>query len=202
MRHQTYRSAIKAQTQLSPDYESAILCSVQREQEWLSRKYYQNLYSIFCRVCGLLLYKSVLAMKTEQDFAIAIFAERYAKDASATQIADAATSTWRDIYTALSPIIGQRGVVILTKRCLHLQQRNYPSLKAIRDSKILPGEFPALHAVLVKETSANAVLINNALLNTFYELLSNLIGTSLTLQLLHSVFELPSNGDPVQDTLS
>ena len=76
------------------------------------------------------------------------------------------------------------------------------SLKVIRDSKILPNDFPALHAVLVKETTANAVAINNALLNTFYELLSNLIGTSLTLQLLHSVFDQPSNGEPVQDTLS
>lgn len=140
-------------------------------------------------------------MKAEHDFAIANFARRYGKNASATQIADAATATWRDIYTALSPIIGQRGVVVLTKRCLHLQQLNYPSLKVIRDSKILPGEFPALHAVLIKETSTNAILINNALLNTFYELLSNLIGMSLTLQLLHSVFDTPSNRDPLQDTL-
>ena len=141
-------------------------------------------------------------MKAEHDLAIAIFARRYAKDANISQISDAAISTWRDIYTALSPIIGQRGVVVLTKRCLHLQQLNYPSLKVIRDSNILPNDFPSLHAVLVKETTANAVAINNALLNTFYELLSNLIGTSLTLQLLHSVFDQPSNGEPVQDTLS
>lgn len=140
-------------------------------------------------------------MKAVQDFAIETFARRYGEYANASQIAEAATSTWRDIYGLLSPIIGQRGVIILTKRCLHLQQLNYPSLKIIRDSKILPNEFSALHAVLAKETTANAILINSALLNTFYELLSNLIGTSLTLQLLHSVFDTPSNGDPVQDTL-
>jgi len=125
----------------------------------------------------------------------------YAKDASATEIADNAILAWCDIYNALSPIIGQRGVIALTKRCLHLQQLNYPSLKIIRNSNIFPGEFSSLHAVLVNETSTNAALISSALLNTFYELLSNLIGETLTLQLLHSVFDAPSNGDPVQDTL-
>jgi hypothetical protein len=90
-------------------------------------------------------------MKAVQDFAIEIFARRYGKDATASQIADAATSTWRDIYALLSPIIGQRGIVILTKRCLHLQQLNYPSLKVIRDSKILPNDFPALHAYSSKK---------------------------------------------------
>jgi len=141
-------------------------------------------------------------MKTEEEFAASIFAQRCPKDASAGQVADGACSIWRDINTALSPVIGQHGVVALIKRSLHLQCMYYPALKTIPGSKILPSEFLALHALLIKETTANAVLTNNALLNTFYELLTNLIGASLTHQLLHSVFAPPSNGAPVQDTLS
>jgi hypothetical protein len=140
-------------------------------------------------------------MKTQQGFAVEIFSKRYAKNATAIQIADAASSIWRDIYTALSPVIGPRGGVALTKRCLHLQQSIHPCLKPICESTVLPNGFPSLHAVLAKETSANAVLVNTALLNTFYELLSNLIGTSLTRTLLHSVFDAPSNGEPEEDTL-
>lgn len=141
-------------------------------------------------------------MKMEEEFADAVFAHRCAKDASACQIADTACASWRDITIVLSPIIGQQGVVALIKRSLHLQYVNYPALKAIHDSVILPGEFSALHALLIKNTTANAVLINNALLNTFYELLTNLIGVSITHQLLHSIYVSPSNGDPVQDILS
>jgi len=141
-------------------------------------------------------------MKAEEDFATAIFAGRYSQDASSIQIADAATMIWSDISIALSPVIGQRGVDTLTKRCLHLQKLNYTSLKTISDEQIIPSDFHALHSILAYETNTNALLINNALLNTFYELLSNLIGTSLTLQLLHSVVDTPSNGDAEQDTLS
>jgi len=141
-------------------------------------------------------------MKAEKDFATAFFAGRYGKDANSIQIADAAALIWSDISIALSPVIGQRGVETLTKRCLHLQKFHYPSLKTISDEKILLSDFHALHSVLINETNTNALLINNALLNTFYELLSNLIGASLTLQLLHSVVDTPSNGNAEQDTLS
>lgn len=63
-----------------------------------------------------------------------------------------------------------------------------------------PREFSALHAVLLQQTLTNAVLINNALLNTFYELLEYLIGASLIHQLLHSSFAPPAGGNPLQDT--
>lgn len=141
-------------------------------------------------------------MKNESDFASAIFAGHYTEDASAIQIANAACKNWCAINNALSPVIGQKGVITLIKRSLQLQRQEYPALKTITDLNILSAKFPTLHAVLIKQTTSNAVLMNNALLNTFYELLTNLIGTELTHRLLHSVLVTPSNGDPVQDTLS
>jgi hypothetical protein len=140
-------------------------------------------------------------MKMEEKFSEFIFAQR-CKDASAIQIADIACVVWRDISSALSPVLGQRGVAALFKRSLHLQHLHYPVLKTIHSPKILSSEFPSLHAILGRETTTNAILINNALLNTFYELLTRLIGISLTHQLLHSLLAPSSNGDPVQDTLS
>lgn len=140
-------------------------------------------------------------MKPNQTFADSIFAWRAADNMSPKQIADAASSSWRIINVALSPIIGQRGVTALFKRSLHMARADYPILKNVVGAAILPGEFGALHAALAKETSENAVLINSTILNTFYELLTHLIGSTLTQQLLNSVFDTPSSGDPAQDTL-
>lgn len=142
-------------------------------------------------------------MRTEEEFAESVVAWRCSKDASARQVADAASATWSNINGALSPIIGQHGVAALFKRSLHLQQINYPPLMAVRNSNILPGELTAeLHTFLAQQTNANAWLINSAILNIFYELLTNLIGNSLTHQLLHSLFSAPSSGDPAQDISS
>jgi len=141
-------------------------------------------------------------MRTGKEFADSIFAQRCPENASACQVADIACKIWHNINIALSPVIGHHGVVALLNRSLHLQYIYYPALKAIHGSKILHGEFPALHNLLIKETTTNAVLINSELLNTFYELLTNLIGASLTYQLLYSVLAPYSNGDPVQDILS
>jgi hypothetical protein len=147
-----------------------------------------------------LFYKSVSAMNDKLDFATAVFADCSGKKLSAIEIADFACAIWRAIDLALSPTIGHKGVVALVKRSIYLQNQNYSALKTITNFKILV--FPALHAILVTQTVSDAVAINNALLNTFYELLINLIGTPLSHRLLHSVLVTPSNGDPVQDTLS
>ena len=139
-------------------------------------------------------------MNDKLDFATAVFAECSGKDLSAIEVADSACACWRAIDMALTPIIGKKGVIALVKRSVNLQQRQYPALKTITSFKILV--FPALHTVLVTQTPDDAVAINNALLNTFYELLINLIGKTLSHRLLHSVLVTPFNGDPVQDTLS
>jgi hypothetical protein len=73
--------------------------------------------------------KSVLSMRTEEEFAESIVAWRCSKDASARQVADAASTIWSNINSAMSPIIGQHGVAALFKRSLHLQQVNYPWTK-------------------------------------------------------------------------
>ena len=139
-------------------------------------------------------------MKTKLEFSDSVFAWRYAQDASVNQIADAAIATWRDINIALSSIIGQQGIAAVIKRSVHLQRLQFPALNAIQDSDMVAGEFSALHAVLLQQTITNAVLINNALVNTFYEQLEYLIGSSLIHQLLHSSFAPPAGGNPLTDT--
>ncbi|MES1980864.1 MAG: hypothetical protein V4443_00165 [Pseudomonadota bacterium] len=114
------------------------------------------------------------------------------------QIAGIITSTWRNIESALSPIIGARGVDALYKRSLYLIRTDYPWLGAVRDTVPLTGEFTALQSALSFQTSGHAVAANTALLQAFYDLLTNLIGVTLTDQLLSHVLHNHSSGEAVR----
>ena len=109
------------------------------------------------------------------------------EETESRRIAASAIATWHDIDTALGPIIGQRGVSGLYKRCLNLTRADYPWLAAVEEAFPEPGEFDGLQRALSQQTSSVAAAASSALLHTFYNLLTNLIGVSLTTQLLQSV---------------
>ncbi|MDB5870776.1 MAG: hypothetical protein JWQ07_218 [Ramlibacter sp.] len=120
-------------------------------------------------------------------------------DADARQTADAAVAVWRAVDSALSPVIGQRGVAALYKRSLHLARADYPWLAAAYDGALQPGDFASLRLALSQQASRAATAAHDALLKTFHDLLSDLIGRSLTQRLLQAVWEPPSSGNAVQD---
>lgn len=124
-----------------------------------------------------------------------------AKGASAPLVADTAVSTWQRIAVALAPIIGQAGVGALLKRSLYLVRADHAFLAAAYEDTLDPGDLGALHAVLSQQTGADAAAAHTALLQTFHDLLTSLIGGSLTERLLRPVWDDPSSGDAVQDTL-
>jgi len=109
-------------------------------------------------------------------------------DADATQIADAIISTWDAVNDALGPIIGRGGVAALYNRSLHLAGLHYPWLAAISRGAQTTMDLVALKAALSRQTSANATAGGTAVLQTFYELLSRLVGPSLTDRLLRSTW--------------
>jgi len=118
----------------------------------------------------------------------------------ARRIAEAAVAIWGAIDAALSPVIGPRGSAALYKRSLHLASGAYPWLAAAYEGAVRPGDFSALQAVLSQQTSTIAAAAHDALLQTFHDLLADLIGRSLTQRLLQAVWETPSSGTAVQDT--
>jgi hypothetical protein len=58
-----------------------------------------------------------------------------------------------------------------------------------------PIDFAALQPTLLRQTRANVVAANGALLEKFLEQLASLIGESLTERLLHAVVDIYSTGD-------
>ncbi|MDI1261269.1 hypothetical protein [Aquabacterium sp.] len=139
-------------------------------------------------------------MPNEAPSTKAILAQLAANGAHAAQAASIAVTTWTAMDVALSPIIGQRGFAALYKRSLQLTRVEFPCLATVQDSVLQLAEFSVLHAVLAQQSSATAAAASAALLENFYDILTTLIGRSLTDRLLRPVCETTSSGQPAQDT--
>jgi len=126
-------------------------------------------------------------------------AHRVGEDANAAQIADAIVAMWQEIEAALTPIIGQRGVVALYRRSLHLTGSTHPWMAGTHEGVQTDMDLAALKSMFRQQNSANAARGGSALFQTFYELLASLIGPSLTERLLRSVWATSLGGPPAQD---
>ncbi|WP_208543174.1 hypothetical protein [Marilutibacter alkalisoli] len=139
-------------------------------------------------------------MESQESQRIAIVLARRAETAG--QIADTMVSTWQAIDAALSPIIGQRGVAVLYKRSLYLAGHAHPWLAGMHEDSQATMDLMALRSVFAQQSSTDAAVAGGAFLQTFHELLSSLIGLSLTERLLRPVWAPFSSGPPAQDTSS
>lgn len=127
---------------------------------------------------------------------------RLGKHADSADIADAIDAIWKEIDASLFSVLGQRGVAALYQRCLFLTTREYPWLAGTFEGVQAIMNLPALRAVLLQQTSSNALAAARALLQTFETLLATLIGPSLTERLLLSVGKKISSGASAQDIFS
>lgn len=107
-----------------------------------------------------------------------------------------------EIGAALTPIIGPRGVVALYKRSLFLTSREHPALLDLQEN--LPTtemDLAPLVAALTPLSDADAHLVGGALLMSFHELISSLVGPSLTERLLRSVWDHPLSDLPASEPI-
>jgi hypothetical protein len=125
-----------------------------------------------------------------------------AEEATAGEIAGAAVATWGRMGEALSPVIGHAGFAALLKRSLFLARTAHPCLTAVFEASPEAGNLDVLRAALSQQPKLAAAAAQEALAQTFHDLLVNLIGGSLTERLLCSVWNAPTSGDAVQDTSS
>ncbi len=107
-----------------------------------------------------------------------------------------------EIGATLTPIIGPRGVAALYKRSLFLSSREHPALLDLQE-KLLTTEMDLapLMAVLTPLSDAEAQLVGGALLISFHELISSLVGPSLTERLLRSVWDHPLSDPPASEPI-
>jgi hypothetical protein len=118
----------------------------------------------------------------------ASLAHRAGSNATAAQIAAFAIGIWEELDAALSPIIGKRGVAALFTRSLHLTRDAHAFFAAASNGHPTEMGLAALRAVLGDQHSTEAAVAAAALLRTFHELLTSLVGASLTERLLRSIW--------------
>jgi hypothetical protein len=126
-------------------------------------------------------------------------ARRAADGGSVGDIANAIVSTWQDIDTTLRPVLGQRGVSSLYRRSLHLSTANHAWLADVQGDSATALDLDMLGRALAGQDSGTAAAGGGDLLQAFYELLASLVGTSLTEQLLRSIWANSSSGESAQD---
>jgi hypothetical protein len=130
---------------------------------------------------------------------VASLAHRVGPDAGSARIAQALVTTLQDMDAALTPIIGKQGAVALYRRSLHLCLAKHPQLAGTCDSAQALLDVLALKPVLVEQSAGDALLFSEVMLTTFYELLTTLIGPSLTARLLRDVWEPSLSDTPSQE---
>ncbi len=117
----------------------------------------------------------------------------------AAQVADKIVLSLREIEDALSPVIGKRGVAALFRRSLYLTGRSYPLLAGIHAGDATAIDSAALKSELAQQSSANATEFGVALLQTLDEVMTSLVGSSLTERLLRSVWANFMSASPAQE---
>ena len=116
-------------------------------------------------------------------------AQRVASGADAAEVAACFAVLWREVEAEMTPIIGTRGISALYARGLHVTAAHRPPLAALM-TKAAPGDH--LRDVLAWLDADSALAIGDAFLQTFRELLTTLIGPSLTERLLRDAWAAPS----------
>lgn len=125
--------------------------------------------------------------------------KRVGDSATAAHAAGVMDQLLRQVDDALTPVIGQRGVALLYRRALLLNVPAYPWMAAAEPATSHLLDFAPLRAVFEQQPSDAAVAGGSALLQSFYDLLSSLVGIALTEQLLRCVWANPPGGQSAQD---
>jgi hypothetical protein len=138
-------------------------------------------------------------MNSESTHPTTEFLTNTLEGADSAQIAETVASAWHEIDAALSPIIGQRGVLALFNRSVHLTARTHAWLAAAPEGARSRLDVAAIKPLFAEQPDGVAAAAAGDLLRTFHELLTTLIGPSLTERLLRSVVTSLLSSPPAQD---
>lgn len=89
---------------------------------------------------------------------------------------------------------------MLYKRSLYLTGPAHPWLAGIHEGVQTAVDVAALKSVFAQQNSIDAAAAGGAFLQTFYDLLTSLVGPALTERLLRPVWAHFPSGPPAQDT--
>ncbi len=109
----------------------------------------------------------------------------------ASTVVEATASTWRQVAALLTPVIGERGVDVIFKRALSLMSKAFPWLDFGEENGDSAALLESLRLQLAGRDTATAAEAGCTLIVTFIEILTTLIGESLTERLVSPVWPSP-----------
>ena len=110
-------------------------------------------------------------------------------DASA--VSEATASAWRQVDALLTPLIGANGVDVIFRRALSLTSKVFPWLAIGEEHGDSSALLVSLKVQLAGRDTATVTEVACTLMVTFIELLSTLIGESLTERIVSSIWASP-----------
>ena len=125
----------------------------------------------------------------ESDRIVEALGRRAGDDPGMAGVVQSIVSIWNEIDTTLCPILGQRGVAMLYKRSLFLTGAAHGWMPGAAEGLPTALDLAPLQAALMQQGNTVALDGGSALLRTFYELLSSLVGPSLTERLLRPIWD-------------
>ncbi|WP_213948206.1 hypothetical protein [Luteibacter sp. dw_328] len=127
----------------------------------------------------------------ESDRIVEALSRRAGDDPGVADVVESIISIWNEIDTTLGPILGKRGIAMLYKRSTYLAGSAYGWIPGSGTAEGLPQalDLTLLRAALMEQDKAVALDGGGALFRTFYELLSSLVGPSLTERLLRPIWD-------------
>lgn len=125
---------------------------------------------------------------------------RVGLDPDAVQVAGAIAAIWREIDAALFPVVGRQGVAALYQRALFMTSRDHPWLASAYEGIQSEMNLTLLQSALLVQTGADASVGGSALLQVFNDILTGMVGASLTGRLLCSTWANSSGGTSARDT--
>ena len=131
---------------------------------------------------------AIKTMGNQSDRIAAVLADRAGSGAGSAHVTDAIVDTCRGIDAALTPVIGTRGVAALWQRSLHASARSHAWLARAAEGSQTGIDLAPLRSVFEQQSDAHAAAAGGELLQTFYELMTSLVGESLTERLLRTAW--------------
>ncbi len=108
--------------------------------------------------------------------------------ATATSFATAIVDLWHQIAERLEPVIGTRGFNVLFERSIQIAGKTFPWLVLIDADKAIGVSLVGLKEILETQEVDVASNASYAVLVSFTDLLTSLIGASLTDRLLRPIW--------------
>ena len=117
------------------------------------------------------------------------FANQVKLGFDAQNIADTVIAAWEGINAALQLIIGNHGVNALFHRTIEITAFSYPWLAETSDGMPSVMDLKCLRRVLLTQDTIHFAAASDSMLQQFHDVLTELIGLSLTERLLRPVLD-------------